>query len=162
MHEFNIPNKLIRLVRATVRNSETQVKIQTQLTEPFKIRQGLKQGDGLAPSLFNLSLEYAIKKLTGNVKGTLEFEATQVVGYADDICLLSRNIRTIKEAYQELMEAAMEIGLKIDKDKTLAIIQTCSKGNTGQQLHAGEHSIKIVDSYHYLGSCITNDNNEAA
>jgi hypothetical protein len=34
-----------------------------------------------------------------NVKGMLEFQATQVVDYADDICLLSRNIRTIKEAY---------------------------------------------------------------
>jgi AmiR/NasT family two-component response regulator len=39
-----------------------------------------------------------------------------VVGYADDICLLTRNIRTNKEAYQELKEAAMEIGLKINKD----------------------------------------------
>jgi hypothetical protein len=35
-----------------------------------------------------------------------------VVGCADDICLLSRNVRTIKEAYQELKEAAMEIVLK--------------------------------------------------
>jgi hypothetical protein len=43
------------------------------------------------------------------------------------------------------------------------MIQThskASKANTDQQLHAGEHSIKIVDSFHYLGSCITNDNNE--
>jgi hypothetical protein len=61
MHEFNIPHKLIRLVRATMRNSDAQVKIQALLTEPFKIRQGLKQGDGLAQSLFNLSLEYAMK-----------------------------------------------------------------------------------------------------
>jgi hypothetical protein len=61
MHESNIPIKLIRVVRATMRNSEAQVKIQAQLTEPFKIRQGLKQGDGLAPSLFNLALEYATK-----------------------------------------------------------------------------------------------------
>jgi hypothetical protein len=61
------------------------VKIQAQLKEPFKIRQGLKQGDGLAPSLFNVALEYAIRKLTVNVKGTLEFQATQVVGYADDM-----------------------------------------------------------------------------
>jgi hypothetical protein len=77
----------------------------------------------------------------------LEFQATQLVGYADDICLLSRNIRTIKEAYQELKEVAMEIGLKINKDKTQAMIQTrskASKANTDQQLHAGEHSIKIV------------------
>jgi hypothetical protein len=108
MHEFNIPNKLIRLVRATMRNSEAQVKIQAQLTKPFKIRQGLKQGYGLALSLFNLALEYAIKKLTVNVKGTLAFQATQLVGYEDDICLLSRNIRTIKEPYQELKEVAME------------------------------------------------------
>jgi hypothetical protein len=45
------------------------------------------------------------------------------------------------------------------------MIQTRSKAikaNTDQLLHAGEHSIKIVDSFHYLGSCITNDNNEAA
>jgi hypothetical protein len=147
-----------------MRNSEAQVKIQAHLTEPFKIRQGLKQGDGLAPSLFNVALEYAIKKLTVNVKGMLEFQASQVVGYADDICLLSRNIRTIKEEYQQLKEATMEIGLKINKDKTLAMIQTsskASKANTDQQLHAGEHSTNIVDSFHYLGSCITNDNNEA-
>jgi hypothetical protein len=157
--------KLIRLVTATMRNSEAQVKTQAQLAEPLKIRQGLKQGNGLASSLFNLALEYAIKKLTVSVKGTLEFQATLVVGYADDICLLSRNIRTIKEAYQELKEAAMETGLKINKYKTLAMIQTrskASKANTDQQLHAGEHSIKIVDNLHYLGSCITNDNNEAA
>jgi hypothetical protein len=95
----------------------------------------------------------------------LEFQATPVVGYADDICLLSRNIRTNKETYQELKEAAMEIRLKINKDKTLATIQTrckASKANTDQELHAGEHNINIVDSFHYLGSCITNDNNEAA
>jgi hypothetical protein len=59
----------------------------------------------------------------------------------------------------------METGLKINKDKTLAMIQTRSKAckaNTDQQLHAGEHSINIVDSFHYLRSCITNDNNDAA
>jgi hypothetical protein len=102
---------------------------------------------------------------TVNIKGTLEFQATQVLGYADEICLLSRNIRTIKEAYQELKEAAMEIWLKINKGKTLAMIQTrstASKANTNQQLHAGEHSIKIVDSFHYLESSITNDNNDTA
>jgi hypothetical protein len=69
--------------------------------------------------------------------------------YATLRCLLSRNIRTTKEAHQELKEAAMEIGLKINKDKILAMIQTrskASKANTDQQLHAGEHSIKVIVS----------------
>jgi hypothetical protein len=74
MHEFNIPNKVIRLVTATMRNSEAQVKIQTQLTKPFKIRQGLKQGNGLAPSLLKLALEHVIKKVTFNVKDHWNFK----------------------------------------------------------------------------------------
>jgi hypothetical protein len=72
MHDFGIPDKLMRLVRATMTDTEAQVKIQAQLTDAFKIRQGLKQCDGLAPVLFNLTLEYATRKLSVNVKGTLE------------------------------------------------------------------------------------------
>jgi hypothetical protein len=60
MYDVGIPGKLIRLVRASVKNTEAKVKFQTQLTEPFKIRQGFKQGDGLAPALFNLVLEYVV------------------------------------------------------------------------------------------------------
>jgi hypothetical protein len=97
MHELGIPDKLIRLVRATMTDTEAQVKIQAQLTDAFKIRQGLKQGDGLASLLFNLAREYEIRKLSVNVKGTLEYQTTQNVGYADDICLLSRNIKAKKK-----------------------------------------------------------------
>jgi hypothetical protein len=57
MYDVGIPSKLIRLVRSTMKDSEVQVKVQTQLTEPFKIRQGLKQRDGLATLLFNLALD---------------------------------------------------------------------------------------------------------
>jgi hypothetical protein len=85
MHEFDILDKLIRLVKATMTDTEAQVKIQAQLIDVFKIRQGFKQGDGLAPLLFNLALEYAIRKLSVNVKGTLEYHTTQIVGYADNI-----------------------------------------------------------------------------
>jgi hypothetical protein len=56
-----------------------------------------------------------------------------MVGSADDICLPSRNIRPIKEAYQELKETTMEIGLKINKDKTLAMIQTRCKASKATQ-----------------------------
>jgi hypothetical protein len=43
--------------------TETQVKVQRELTDTFEIMQGLKQGDGLAPMLFNLSMQYVIRKL---------------------------------------------------------------------------------------------------
>jgi hypothetical protein len=127
MYNVGMPSKLIMLVRATIKDSEDQVKAQTQLTELFKIRQGLKQGDGLAPLLFNLALDCVIRKLSVGIKGTVEQHTAQIVGYADDICLLSRNVRTTEEAYHKLKEAAIEIGLQIKISKTKAMIMSHSK-----------------------------------
>jgi hypothetical protein len=63
MCDAGIPGNLIRIVGASMKNAETKVKFQTQLTEPFQIRQGFKQGDGLASTLFILALEYVIMKV---------------------------------------------------------------------------------------------------
>ena len=59
-----ISGKLVRLIKATMKDAEAQVKVHAQLTEQIKIRQGLKQGDRLAPSLFNLTLKYVIRNYT--------------------------------------------------------------------------------------------------
>jgi sorting nexin-29 len=39
MYEFGLPPKLVRLVRATMTGREAQVKVQTELTNTFEIRQ---------------------------------------------------------------------------------------------------------------------------
>ena len=57
MTHFGIPNKLIRLTKATMENSTYYVKIGTIVTDGFKVGTGSKQGDGLAPNLFNIALE---------------------------------------------------------------------------------------------------------
>jgi hypothetical protein len=43
MYDVGIPSELIRLCRATTKDLEAQVKIQTQLTEPFTIRQVMQR-----------------------------------------------------------------------------------------------------------------------
>jgi sorting nexin-29 len=97
MYEFGLQHKLARLVRATMTGTEAQVKVQTEFIDTFEIRHGLRQGDGLAPVLFNLALEYVIRKLLADANRTLEYKMNQVVGYADDICLLGRSARSVNE-----------------------------------------------------------------
>jgi hypothetical protein len=84
----------------------------------------------------------------------------QIVGYADDICLLGRSLRSVKDIYQDLRINASEFGLKINVNKTKAIFQTDIQNRVDQQLVIGDHSIEVVDRFVYLGSCITDDNNE--
>jgi hypothetical protein len=49
----------------TMTDVKAQVKITAKLTEPFMIRWGLKQEDGLAPLLFNMALECHQKTVSG-------------------------------------------------------------------------------------------------
>jgi sorting nexin-29 len=62
IEHFGIPNKLIRLTKATMENSTYYVKIGTIMTDGFKVGTGLKQGVGLAPSPFNVALEYVVRQ----------------------------------------------------------------------------------------------------
>jgi hypothetical protein len=56
---------------------KAQVRINAKLTEPFLIRRGLKQGDGLAPLLFNMALEYVIRKLPVAQNAILQYKSIQ-------------------------------------------------------------------------------------
>jgi predicted amino acid-binding ACT domain protein len=49
------------------------------------------------------------------------------------ICPLSRNHRAIQEIYQELRDSANEVGLKINVNKTQAMIQNRSKAKNKSQ-----------------------------
>jgi hypothetical protein len=78
-----IPNKLIELVKATVDNMVAKVEVQTKMTEIFEIRDGLKQGDGLTPLLFNLVMELVVRKVTGDRNEKLQYTLIQRAVYAD-------------------------------------------------------------------------------
>jgi hypothetical protein len=60
--EFGIPKKLIRLIKMFLTEAYSTVWVSKNLSEMFPIRNGLKQGDALSTLLFNLALEYAIKR----------------------------------------------------------------------------------------------------
>jgi sorting nexin-29 len=61
MAELGMPLKLIRLVKATVTATTSQIRLKATLLEPLEIHNGLRQGDALACLLFNVALEKAIR-----------------------------------------------------------------------------------------------------
>ena len=53
--EFGIPKKLVRLIKVCLTETYSRVRVGKNLSEMFPIRNGLKQGDGLLPLLFNFA-----------------------------------------------------------------------------------------------------------
>jgi ribosomal protein L39E len=106
MAHFRILDRLIRLMKATMENSTYHVKIWTIMMDGFKVGTGLKQGDGLAPNLFNIALEYIIRQLSVQTTSTIFHKSLQLIGYADDINIMGIMKRAISESYSELKERA--------------------------------------------------------
>jgi sorting nexin-29 len=152
---FGIPEKLIRLTKVTVEDSAFYVKIQTELTEPTTKRNGLKQGDGLAPLLFNIVLEYVIRKSNINTDGTLIYKSIQVVAYADDVNIMARTQQDLKSTYILIEQNAKKVGLQINTTKTKVLTQTRANNPTVQNITIGVQKIDAVKHFTYLGTVIT-------
>lgn len=124
------------------------------------MNKGLKQGDGLAPLLFNLALEYVIRKSNINTEGTLVYKSVQIAAYADDINIMARTERELKDTYKCLVQSAREVGLEVNATKTKALIQTRSQKAQEGSVVISEQKIEIVQNFHYLGTMINNNHNE--
>jgi hypothetical protein len=96
------PEKIIIVTKAAMEDSIYHVKIGTIMTDGFKVGNGLQQGDGLAPNLFKIALEYVIRQLSVYVTPTIFHKSVQLIGYADDINIMGRKKRAISEVYTEL------------------------------------------------------------
>ena len=67
--EFGIPRKLVRLVKVSLTETFSRVRVSKNMSDRFPIRKGLKQGDALSPMLFNFALVYAIRRVQVNRMG---------------------------------------------------------------------------------------------
>jgi hypothetical protein len=81
-----------------------------QMCDKFLNQNGLKQGDGLLPLLFNVALEYSSRSVQVNQVGLKLNGTHQLLVYADDVNILGGSIRTIKKNTNTLVIACNENG----------------------------------------------------
>jgi len=64
-----VPPKMVALIRAIHENSMARVKLDGELSDPFQLSCGLKQGSMLSPLLFNIFSGAMIEAINDRVKG---------------------------------------------------------------------------------------------
>jgi hypothetical protein len=92
--EFGIPRKLVRLIKMSLSETYSRVRVGKNVSDMFPDRNGLKQGDALSPMLFNFALDYAIRRVHVNQDGLKLNGTHQLLAYANDVNILGGSILT--------------------------------------------------------------------
>jgi hypothetical protein len=162
MAEFEFPHKLIRLLKATLTNVVSCVKIEGKLSGTFKSEIGLRQGDGISTMLFNIALEGVVRRAGVEKGGSIFTKSVQLLGFADDIDIIGRSVRAVKDAYIKLEKEANRIGLRVNEDKTKFLMVSPSartRDLVGTSLEVGDKRFEVVKEFVYLGSLVNDDFN---
>ena len=140
----------------------SRVRAGKNVSDRFPIRNGLKQGDALGPTLFNFALEYAIRMVQVNRDGLKVNGTHQLLAYADDVNLVGGGIHTLKENAEALVAATREIGLEVSADKTKYMVMSRDQNARRiQSVRIDNSTFKKVEEFKYLGTTLTNQNSIA-
>ena len=164
---YGVPEKTVKAINALYENTTAQVLSPDGDTDFFEILAGVLQGDTLAPYLFIIALDYALRiaREDQSVGFTLSkarsrrHPATVVydTDYADDIALLSNTYEQAQLLLTRVENAAKSIGLHINNTKT----EYMSYNQDNEDIKTSEgNTLKQVNDFCYLGAWINSNNKD--
>ncbi|KAI5729125.1 hypothetical protein M8J77_025799 [Diaphorina citri] len=154
LKSFGVPQKITNLIKSMYNGYQCQVLHEGQLSGPFNVEIGTRQGCLLSPLIFLLVLDKIMTKVT-RIKRGIQWgliNRLEDIDFADDICLLSQNLKDMKDKIEDLRKDAMEVGLKINVKKTKRMDINCKRN---EDIFLNGEVIEKVESFQYLGSIIT-------
>ncbi|KAK9875038.1 hypothetical protein WA026_005843 [Henosepilachna vigintioctopunctata] len=157
MREFGIDRKTRKIMEQILTGTTFKVKCMGEISDPFEIKTGVQQGDGLSPILFNIFLEKIIREWELHVKdiqvGIKKENRINVkcLAFADDIAIITDNRTEAILAVKKLHEIAQNTGLQFSYDKT-KYMKRNPKNKSSLITKHGE--ILQVGHFKYLGEVI--------
>ena len=159
---YGIPESLVNTIEDIFSDTKAKVLSPDGVTEYFSITAGVLQGDTLAPYLFIIVMDYALRKalkgkeeelglqLKRRQSSRVSPEVITDLDFSDDIALLSEQTTQAQEMLIRVGQASSEVGLRANGKKTKVLAS-----NTGGEINlktTDGTTLEVVDHFKYLGS----------
>ncbi|BHF58450.1 hypothetical protein SprV_0100140200 [Sparganum proliferum] len=148
-----VPAKIIAMIKAHYRSTTARVLVRNNLSQPFGIRSGVRQGCILSPILFNYAIDWILGRALRDSDG-VEFapgHRLDDLDYADDIALLATSFGDLQSMVSRVNEVAKSVGLSINAGKT-KVFSSCIPDQEKAPLGIDGCQLEEVDSFKYLGT----------
>lgn len=104
LEEEGIPRHLISMLKNLYDNNVAYVRLESGLTDPFHVGQGVRQGCLLSPLLFNIYGEWIMRKALEGRNGGITFGGRKIsnLRYADDTTIIASSEEELTELFQKI------------------------------------------------------------
>ena len=123
LETFNLPHPFIRMIKSLYQNATTRVAINGVLSTPFDVKRGVRQGDPLSCTLFDLAIEPLACKIRNNptIQGihipTLQ-QNPKILMFADDTTIFLNEYDSLDNVQENLDHWCTVSGAHFNIDKT--------------------------------------------
>ncbi len=148
-----IGGNLYRLIKNMYMDNTSQVRVGNKCTPSFPSESGVRQGDTLSPTLFNIFVDDITKLMnTDNCMpakvGSLNIGC---LFYADDLVIISECKEGLQHGLNALSQYCNKWHLKVNKSKTKVMVFQKARSNIQVSLNLDGHTLEQVKMYKYLG-----------
>ena len=153
LQQYNINGKVYKAIQKLYSNTWSCIRLNSLYTEFFNTKSGVRQGDNLSPTLFNIFINDLIREIKQlNIGVNIDNIIISILLYADDIVLIAKNERDLQTLITCVSEWCMKWKLKINLGKTKIVHFRPKKfKQTEFQFMYQDKPLETVSSYKYLG-----------
>ena len=148
---FGYPAKIIRLLQALYKQSQSAIRVQAELTDWFTTAVGVRQGCVISPQLFNILLELVmlIALEDTEIGATTQRCHINNLRFADDIVLIAELPEDLQTLVDKVFKTSGDYGLKINVQKTE--VRIISKRKQIININISNSKLNQVENFVYLG-----------
>ena len=174
--KIGCPPKLHSLIESFHSDMKGTVQFNGNLSEPFDIRSGVKQGCVLAPTLFGIFFALVLKHAFGTsqegiylrtrsdgklfnlarlkAKSKVREVIIRDMLFADDAAVATHKQSELQSLMNRFSQACKDFGLTISLKKTNILGQDTP---STPAITIDDYELEVVHQFTYLGSCITDN-----
>ena len=150
---LKFPDKILKLIISMYENTSTRIKFLEGLSESFISECGVKQGDILSPTLFNIFIDDLVSDLNTNKCDPVHINDLSIncLLYADDIVLLSESENGLQSSLDVLSTFCSNWKLQVNVDKSKIIVFNSNGKSHINRFNYDNAVLQTVQKYCYLG-----------
>jgi hypothetical protein len=151
--QLGMRGKILDAIQSLYKDVQCSVKVNDYQSPWFTVKNGVKQGCTLSPTLFSIFINDLAMDINALQCGvSIDDTVISLLLYADDIALIAPDERSLQLMLDCVNNWCSKWRLVVNTEKTKVIhFRGPSTPRSGCQFKCGEYAIEYCDTYKYLG-----------